>query len=122
MAARKTPAVLTGITLAAVGLLFVFDPAVTAWFPSCPLNALTGWLCPFCGSLRAAHALLRGNLVAALHFNAMTTAGMVGGVAALSYDAVRPGQAALVRLASLCTSPQGLALAATFGLLRNFIE
>jgi hypothetical protein len=27
-------------------LLFVFDPAATWWFPSCPFNALTGWLCP----------------------------------------------------------------------------
>jgi Protein of unknown function (DUF2752) len=122
MTDRTTPAVLTGMTLAVAGLLFVFDPAITAWFPSCPLNALTGWLCPFCGSLRAAHALLRGNIGSALHFNAMTTTAMLGGVAAFSYDAVRPGRTALVRLVSLCTSPSGLALAAMFGILRNIVE
>jgi len=122
MTDRTPPAMLTGITLAAAGLLFVFDPAVTAWFPSCPLNTLTGWLCPFCGSLRAAHALLRGNIGAALHFNPMTTVGMLGSVAAFSYDTVRPGRTALVRLVSLFTSPPGLALAAMFGILRNIVE
>jgi Protein of unknown function (DUF2752) len=108
--------------LAAVGVVFAFDPAVTAWFPSCPLYTLTGWLCPFCGSLRALHALLHGNVEAALRFNSMTTAGMMAGLFALSVDAVLPGRAALARLVSLCLGIPGLTLAAMFGVLRNIVN
>lgn len=55
-----------------LGLLYVYDPATTASFPSCPFRALTGLLCPLCGSLRAAHALLHGQIVAAFALNPFT--------------------------------------------------
>jgi TM2 domain-containing membrane protein YozV len=48
---------------AAAAVIFFYDPAVAAFFPSCPLRALTGLLCPLCGGLRAAHALLHGRVV-----------------------------------------------------------
>jgi hypothetical protein len=121
MTVRSThAAALAGITCAAVGLLFAFDPAVTAWFPSCPLFALTGWLCPLCGSLRAVHALLHGNVEAALRLNPLTTAGVAAGLIAVAHDVVRPGRTALTaRLVSLGLSPAVLALTAAFGVLRN---
>ena len=104
----------------AAALLFTFDPAATWWFPSCPLNALTGWLCPFCGSLRACHALLHGHLDAAWTFNPLTTlaAAMVPSAAIL--DAIgTPRTSCSTRLFSLCVSPRGLVFAAAFGVLRN---
>ncbi|HOP80857.1 MAG TPA: DUF2752 domain-containing protein, partial [Armatimonadota bacterium] len=55
-----------------VGLLvtlYLFNPAVTRIYPPCPFNAITGLHCPGCGSLRAAHQLLHGNLIAALDLN-----------------------------------------------------
>ena len=56
----------------AVVMLRVFDP-VTSWiFPPCPLRYLTGWYCPGCGSLRAIHQLLHGNLRAAWAMNPLT--------------------------------------------------
>ena len=57
------------MALVALPLVFAFDPAETWWFPSCPLRALTGWQCPFCGSLRAVHALLHGAPRSALDLN-----------------------------------------------------
>ena len=52
-----------------VALLRVFDPA-TAWFyPPCPFHALTGYLCPGCGTLRALHQLLNGHVATALRLN-----------------------------------------------------
>jgi hypothetical protein len=57
-----------------VGLLLLelFDPATSRIFPPCPLRYLTGWYCPGCGSLRAIHQLLHGNLREAWALNPLT--------------------------------------------------
>lgn len=59
------------LAAAALGLvmLWVFDPATSGVFPPCPVRYLTGWFCPGCGSLRAIHQLLHGNLQAAWAMN-----------------------------------------------------
>lgn len=49
--------------------LYVLDPATNALFPRCPFHALTGWLCPGCGSQRALHQLLHLNIAAAFALN-----------------------------------------------------
>jgi hypothetical protein len=92
---------------ASVALLAAFDPAATWWFPSCPFHALTGWLCPLCGSLRAVHALLHGAPAAALALNPLTTVGLPAWLVARR------------RVTGFCFSANGLALLAAFGLLRN---
>ena len=56
----------------AVAMLRVFDPATSGVFPPCPVRYLTGWYCPGCGSLRAIHQLLQGNLRAAWALNPLT--------------------------------------------------
>ncbi len=57
----------------AVGILLIiyyrFDPKVYSYFPECPFHKFTGLDCPGCGSQRAVHALLRGNIAAAADFN-----------------------------------------------------
>lgn len=52
-------------------MLFINDPADSSIFPSCPFRALTGFDCPGCGTLRGAHQLLHGNILAALDLNLM---------------------------------------------------
>lgn len=66
--------VLVGLFAAILGavLLGIFDPASSGVFPPCPLHYLTGWYCPGCGSLRAMHALLHGNLHQAWAMNPLT--------------------------------------------------
>jgi hypothetical protein len=104
----------------AAALIFTFDPRTTWWFPSCPLHAWTGWLCPFCGSLRALYALLHGEPRAALELNPLTTVGLAAGLVALAHDVVSPTRAtALDRLTGLCFSGRGLFLVVAFGLFRN---
>jgi len=61
-------AMLATVAAGAVALR-IFDPATSGAFPPCPLLALTGWYCPGCGSLRAFHQLLHGNLGNALALN-----------------------------------------------------
>src|ERR1700682_2774579 len=98
------------MALAAAALLFAFDPGTTWWFPSCPFRALTGWLCPFCGSLRALRALVHGAPRLAFALNPLTTVGAVAGVGALVHDAVRPARAVtLDRLVAFCFSGRGFA-------------
>lgn len=57
--------------VAGIGILVRFNPATSAFYPFCPLHRLTGLLCPGCGSLRALHELLHGNVLTAFHLNAL---------------------------------------------------
>lgn len=58
--------------LAGLLVLRVYDPATTGIFPPCPLRYLTGLYCPGCGSLRAIHQLLLGNIREAWALNPLT--------------------------------------------------
>ncbi len=44
--------------------------------PLCPLHAMTGLNCPFCGSLRAIYSLAHGQLTTALHDNLILVAAL----------------------------------------------
>jgi hypothetical protein len=57
------------VSASAVFMLFAFNPATSKLFPPCPFRALTGLNCPGCGTLRALHQLLHGNLRAAFRLN-----------------------------------------------------
>lgn len=59
-------------TAAGAAMLRFFDPSTSRIFPPCLLHELTGWYCPGCGSLRAVHQLLLGNLSAAFAMNPLT--------------------------------------------------
>ncbi|MEU0116859.1 DUF2752 domain-containing protein [Streptomyces bobili] len=65
--------------LAAVAGAFTYvaavDPNEPGHYPVCPLLEVTGLYCPGCGGLRSAHAFAHGDLVTALHANAMGVAG-----------------------------------------------
>jgi hypothetical protein len=71
MFSRKQVLLAAATLAAAAGfmMLRVFDPATSGVFPPCPVFYLTGWYCPGCGSLRALHQLLHGNLQAAWAMN-----------------------------------------------------
>lgn len=63
---------LLGVTAAAVGaaaVLATVDPNESGHYPTCPFLAVSGWWCPGCGSLRATHALLHGDVVTAVERN-----------------------------------------------------
>lgn len=46
--------------------------------PPCPFHALTGAYCPGCGTLRATHNLLQGNLWRALGYNPLFVLALPG--------------------------------------------
>jgi hypothetical protein len=47
------------------------NPVTAGFFPQCPLHAMTGLNCPGCGMTRGLHAFLNGDVLSALHFNAL---------------------------------------------------
>lgn len=59
------------VVVAGVVIYSTFDPSASRWFPRCPFLMLTGLKCPGCGTQRAIHALLHGDVLSALHFNAL---------------------------------------------------
>lgn len=52
-------------------ILGLRDPNVPGHYPSCPVRTLFGVDCPGCGSLRALHDLVHGNVLGALDHNAL---------------------------------------------------
>ena len=52
-------------------IYYAIDPATSTVFPRCTFLTLTGYKCPGCGSQRAIHALLNGDIKGALSYNAM---------------------------------------------------
>jgi len=64
---------LAGISAITGGAFIVgyFNPVTAGFFPVCPLFAATGLNCPGCGLTRGFHALFHGDVLGALHFNAL---------------------------------------------------
>ena len=52
-------------------IYYALDPTASAVFPRCTFLSLTGYKCPGCGSQRAIHALLHGDVVGAFRDNAL---------------------------------------------------
>lgn len=65
---RSPVLVAVGVS-AAVAVVAAWDPNESGHYPTCPFLATTGFTCPGCGSLRATHALLQGDLATAWHRN-----------------------------------------------------
>jgi hypothetical protein len=104
----------------ALVLVYVRDPNQSGSYGFCPLRALTGWDCPFCGGLRGTHDLLHGDVASALDHNLLLPLYLValvaGGVALLRGGS--PGRSRL--------TPRGrvalwtlIAVTAVFFVMRN---
>lgn len=70
---RRTLVILLVLAaLLVIGLVYyALDPSASAVFPRCTFLSLTGYKCPGCGSQRAIHALLHGDVVGAFRYNAL---------------------------------------------------
>lgn len=76
--------------LVGLALLWRYPPQGQIFFPRCSFHQLTGLQCPGCGGLRATHALLHGDWVAAWQFNPLLVAALpVAAWAALAWTIER---------------------------------
>jgi hypothetical protein len=124
-AARFVGPARTGLAvllLAALAVLYCFDPSGHAFYPRCAFKAWSGLDCPGCGGLRAGHALLHCDIALALSLNPLVvllaTAVLAWGVVRFTCGA-RAGAAVADRL----TRPRMLGIAGAllilFTLARN---
>ncbi|WP_317129911.1 DUF2752 domain-containing protein [Psychroflexus aestuariivivens] len=67
---KKIVYILTTIaSIAIVVFYFNFSPKSFNFFPKCPFYVLTGFHCPGCGSQRAFHEILHGNIIGGIQHN-----------------------------------------------------
>lgn len=116
------PASATAVVAAGGALVASRNPTTDSIFPPCPLYAVTGIYCPGCGSTRASHALLNGDLVTAFDFNPL----MVLALPVLVFAFVRWWAAAFgysARPLEVKLPPRAIwgvfALVMVFGIARN---
>jgi hypothetical protein len=77
LATLLPPLGVAALAAAAVGVVAVVDPNEPGHYPTCPFLAVTGQFCPGCGSLRAVHAMARGDLGAAVGLNVLAVLAVV---------------------------------------------
>ena len=69
---RSLVIVLVLVALLVIGVIyFAIDPSTSGLFPRCTFLSLTGYKCPGCGTQRAIHALLHGDVAGAFKYNAL---------------------------------------------------
>ncbi|HSP13812.1 MAG TPA: DUF2752 domain-containing protein [Thermoanaerobaculia bacterium] len=120
MAIRSNRWFVSAAALGAAGALFAvyaFDPATASFFPRCMFHQLTGLQCPGCGGTRALHALLHGNVIEALRFNAFLV--MTGPFVALGAASEVVGRSEMLRRPWIGWTA-ALALIA-WGVVRNLV-
>lgn len=66
----KITAIVVACLAAAMAVYWFFDPSVSL-FPRCPFYVVTGLKCPGCGSQRALHAMLHGDMADVWGYNAI---------------------------------------------------
>jgi len=63
--------ILGSLAVAGAAILYRFDPTTAGFFPPCLFRLLTGLQCPGCGTTRALHHLLHGDVAGAFSLNPM---------------------------------------------------
>lgn len=75
------PGATTAALAAVTAYTYVRDPHQPGMFPSCIFYAGSGYHCPGCGGLRAAHDLMHGDLAGALQMNVVVVLGIIPAIA-----------------------------------------
>jgi hypothetical protein len=103
-----------GVAATALAGLYFLNPNTTH-VPLCPLHSVTGVWCPFCGSTRAAYALLHEDFATAIRDNVLFVVAVpILLILAGRWLAGRPAPTV-----PRCVSWAGVALLIGFGIARN---
>jgi len=90
---RRAQALLAlGAFTTVLAILFFVDPRTARFAPVCPLHFTTGLHCPGCGTGRALHALVHGDLARAIRLNVLAVAAIPVFLALAARAALRPAE------------------------------
>ena len=104
-------------------IYYALDPTTSGIFPRCPFLTLTGYKCPGCGSQRAFHALLNGEVAAAFRYNAMLFISVPCVALLLLIESLRTSKPRLyLRINTPLLSGAFLALILGWWLMRNIFD
>ena len=73
---RPVCVALAAVIALGLAVVYLADPRVQGVYPVCPFFGLTGFHCAGCGALRALHTLMRGDVAAAVGYNALAMASL----------------------------------------------
>ncbi len=108
--------VLAVVALVIAGILLLFDPfSATSVLPPCFFHALTHLYCPGCGTTRALHALLHGNLMLAMQMNPLAVVALAL-LPLILWNSPNPHRAWITRVSD---ARLWLPLIVAFAVLRN---
>ena len=122
--AVRAPLLAGAAALGASIAVAAIDPAERTVFPPCPFRTVTGLWCPGCGMTRALHQLLHGDVVGAVHLNALAVPTVVLAVVAWSAWLLgalgrRPAWLERVARPPLLAVVLAIAVSVGFAVLRN---
>ena len=110
---------LFGAIIAVGAVFFFFNPSTTAFYPKCLFHEMTGLYCPGCGSTRALHCLLHGELREAFRDNALVVLALPLLGAILLARTLRRRPPVVIRQSKLVWLWLLLAVIVAFGVVRN---
>ncbi len=113
----RLPAIVLAVAaLAVAGMLTMLDPfSASTVLPPCFFHALTHLYCPGCGTTRALHALLHGELVLAVQMNPLTVIALAL-IPLMVWNTMCPDRAWFTRVSD---ARLWLPLVVAFAVLRN---
>src|SRR5690625_2643095 len=115
----KNPSVVIALVSVATVILAVRDPH-GGGYGVCPILALTGYLCPTCGGLRAVHDLAHFDLAGAWAMNPLLTIALPLAGIGMAVWWWRAWRGRTARNITLPIVFAGLAILIVFVIVRNF--
>jgi len=114
------------VVLIAVFFIYkLYNPLDSVYFPKCPFKELTGLECPGCGSQRAIHALLNGNIGEALKANILLVLAIPYLITGFIFDLVKSNNPSFLKWRKLLFGEKAiyilLAIIIGFWILRNVV-
>lgn len=114
------PATLAAAVVASLAYTRAVDPHAGGFYPLCPIHAVSGLYCPGCGTIRALHALVHGDLPMAFGHNVLVPPLLVALVVGIVVWGRSRWRGTPLRLDPPTWLPLTAgALVLVFGLLRN---
>jgi len=105
------PILITAVVVGFFALFYQAESIRDLYLPPCPFHVLTGMHCPGCGSTRALHKLVHGDVLSAVRFNPLT----ILATPVIIFLILRKDRTVLTAMPSWIL----IGIIITFGVLRN---